>query len=116
MFSFHQWVQRRASVRNVRSAAPLVEQIRSRQAPSAAVLRERARAGEPLDDLLVDVFAAVCEASRTALGQDPYDVQLIAAIAMHHGQIAEMQTGEGKTLAAVFPACLQPSPGRDFTS
>jgi preprotein translocase subunit SecA len=106
-------MDRRASARNIRSAEPIVQQIRQSR-PDIARLRERARAGEPLDDLLVDVFAAVCEAARQSLRQDPFDVQLIAGIAMHHGQIAEMLTGEGKTLAAVFPACLHALSGEGF--
>jgi preprotein translocase subunit SecA len=114
VFSLNQWLQRRASERKVRSAAPLVEEIRHREAPDASTLRERARNGEPVDDLLVDVFAAVCAAAEQVLRQRPYDVQLVAAIAMHHGHIAEMQTGEGKTLAAVFPACLHALTGQGF--
>ena len=114
MFSFHQWLQRRASDRNVRSVAPLVDEVHSRPVPDCSKLRERARAGETLDDLLVDVFAAVCEAAKRSLAQSPYDVQIVAAIAMHHGQIAEMLTGEGKTLAAVFPACLHALTGKGF--
>jgi preprotein translocase subunit SecA len=114
VFSFNQWLQRRASDRKVRAAAPLVEEIRSRQPPDISRLRERADNGEPADDLLVDVFAAVCSVAEHVLGQSPYDVQLVAAIAMHHGHIAEMQTGEGKTLAAVFPACLHALSGKGF--
>ena len=66
----------------------------------------RARDGVGLDDLLVEAFALVREGARRVLGLRPFDVQIIAAIAMHQGKLAEMQTGEGKTLVAVLPAYL----------
>ncbi len=56
------------------------------------------------DDLLVEAFALVREAARRVLGLRPFDVQIIAGIIMHQGKLAEMQTGEGKTLVAVLPA------------
>ena len=68
--------------------------------------REQARAGADLGNLLVEVFAIAREASRRRIGLRPYDEQLVAGIVMHLGKIAEMQTGEGKTLAAVAPAAL----------
>jgi len=61
---------------------------------------------EDLDDLLPEAFAAVREASRRALGKRHFDVQLVGGVAMHWGHIAEMRTGEGKTLAATLPAYL----------
>ena len=61
---------------------------------------------ESLDDILPEAFAAVREASRRAQGERPYDVQLIGGIALHEGKIAEMRTGEGKTLGATLPAYL----------
>ena len=70
-------------------------------------LRARARAGEPRDALRVHFFALVREAARRALGQRPFDVQLIAALALDDGYVIEMLTGEGKTLTAVMPAALQ---------
>jgi preprotein translocase subunit SecA len=73
---------------------------------AAGVLRERAMQGVPEADLLVPLFALVCEACRRHLGLAPFDEQLIAGIALSQGRLAQMQTGEGKTLAAVFPACL----------
>ncbi len=66
----------------------------------------RAGAGDGLDDLLVEAFALVREAAWRVLGLRPFDVQIIAGIVMHQGKLAEMQTGEGKTLVAVLPAYL----------
>ena len=71
-----------------------------------AALKERLTAGESLDALLPEAFAAVREASRRAHGERPYDVQLMGGMALHEGKIAEMRTGEGKTLAATLPAYL----------
>jgi len=72
----------------------------------------RAWAGECLDDLLVEAFALVRETARRVLGLRPFDVQIIAAIAVQQGKLAEMQTGEGKTLVAVLPAYLNALSGR----
>ncbi|UCE47692.1 MAG: accessory Sec system translocase SecA2, partial [Phycisphaerales bacterium] len=69
-------------------------------------LTSRAAQGVSLDDLLIDAFALAREVARRVLGLRPFDVQIIAAIAMHQGKLAEMQTGEGKTLVAVLPAYL----------
>ncbi|MCP5102085.1 MAG: accessory Sec system translocase SecA2, partial [bacterium] len=63
-------------------------------------------------DLLVEAFSLACEASRRVLNQRPFDVQVAAAIAMHRGNLAQMQTGEGKTLAAVLPAYLNALTGK----
>jgi preprotein translocase subunit SecA len=65
-----------------------------------------AQKGGKLDDLLVEAYALVREAAQRVLGMRPFDVQLIAGIAMNQGKLVEMQTGEGKTLAAVLPAYL----------
>ncbi len=73
--------------------------------------RRRAKV-EPLENLVVDVFATVREAASRVLQMRPYDVQVLAALALHNGRIVEMQTGEGKTLAAVLPACLHALSGR----
>ncbi len=78
----------------------------------AAAVRGRIRRGADTGDGLVPVFALAAEACRRALGMDPFDEQLMAGIAMHGGRLAQMQTGEGKTLAAVFPACLLAMEGR----
>ena len=77
-----------------------------------ASLRERYVAGETLDDLLPEAFAAVREASRRTLGMRHFDVQLMGGAALHLGNIAEMKTGEGKTLVATLPAYLNAIAGR----
>ena len=69
-------------------------------------LRERHAAGESLDRLLPEAFAAVREASRRSLGMRHFDVQILGGIALHEGNIAEMRTGEGKTLVATLPVYL----------
>ncbi|HEY7442118.1 MAG TPA: accessory Sec system translocase SecA2 [Vicinamibacterales bacterium] len=74
--------------------------------------RNRAMAGTPLESLRVPFFALVREASWRALGLRPFDVQIVAALALDDGQIVEMQTGEGKTLVAVMPASLNALTGR----
>jgi preprotein translocase subunit SecA len=68
--------------------------------------RQRYADGESLDDLLPEAFATVREAAKRTLGQRPFDVQIMGGAAMHLGNIAEMKTGEGKTLAAVMPSYL----------
>jgi preprotein translocase subunit SecA len=78
----------------------------------AAELRDRLRSGSDPTDELPCCFALAAEASRRRLGLPPYDGQLIAGIAMHRGKLAQMPTGEGKTLAAVFPACCAALAGR----
>ena len=69
-------------------------------------LRERYRAGESLDELLPEAFATVREADARVLGKRPFHVQLLGGILLHQGRIAEMRTGEGKTLVATLPAYL----------
>ena len=71
-----------------------------------AEFRQRLTAGESLDDLLPEAFAAVREAAWRALDMRPFDVQLIGGMVLHDGKIAEMRTGEGKTLVATLPAYL----------
>lgn len=68
--------------------------------------KERLVAGERLDDILSEAFAVVREADKRVLGYFPYDVQVLGAIVLHHGEIAEMKTGEGKTLTATLPLYL----------
>jgi preprotein translocase subunit SecA len=68
--------------------------------------------GEALDDLLPEAFANCREAARRALGLRAFDVQLMGGIFLHQGNIAEMKTGEGKTLVATFPAYLNALTGR----
>ncbi|KZE66964.1 accessory Sec system translocase SecA2 [Paenibacillus jamilae] len=69
-------------------------------------LKKEAKSGTPLDELLVDAYALVCEAAKRKLGLQPYDVQIMAAIALHERFVIEQHTGEGKTLSAVMPAYL----------
>ncbi|MFC4777732.1 DEAD/DEAH box helicase [Paenibacillus sp. GCM10023252] len=69
-------------------------------------LQKEAKSGTPLTELLVDAYALVCESAKRKLGLQPYDVQILAAIALHERFIIEQQTGEGKTLSAVMPAYL----------
>ena len=68
--------------------------------------RRSAASGTPLDDLLPEVFALTGEACARALGMRPFDVQMMAAVALHEGRLAQLATGEGKTLVAVMPAAL----------
>ena len=77
-----------------------------------AVLKERLANGETLDDILPDAFAAVREADWRVLGKRPFRVQLIGGILLHQGRIAEMKTGEGKTLVATLPAYLNALSGK----
>ncbi len=74
-------------------------------------LRERSQK-EPLDDLLTEAFSLVRETARRTLDQFHYDSQVIGGVALHQGKIAEMKTGEGKTLAATLPAYLNALPGK----
>ena len=75
-------------------------------------MRDRHAAGESLDDLLPEAFANCREAGRRALGLRAFDVQLMGGIFLHQGNIAEMKTGEGKTLVATFPAYLNALTGK----
>ncbi len=88
----------------------LEEQLKNRSdrqlGEQSAELRRRARAGEELERLLPETFAMVREASRRALGMRHYDVQLLGGMALNDGCVAEMKTGEGKTLVAPLAACL----------
>ncbi len=71
-----------------------------------AYFQDRYERGESLDKMLPEAFAAMCEADKRVLGMFPFDVQILAGIAMHHGYLAEMNTGEGKTLTATLPMYL----------
>jgi preprotein translocase subunit SecA len=77
-----------------------------------ATLRERVSGGESLDDVLPEAFAVVREAGRRVLGMRHFDVQLIGGMVLHGGRIAEMKTGEGKTLVATLPAYLNALEGK----
>ena len=108
--------------RYVKSMQPLVQKIAafepSLQAMSdeelanqTLLFRARLEAGETLDQLLPEAFATVREAARRVLGQRHYDVQMIGGIVLHRGEIAEMRTGEGKTLVATLAVYLNALPG-----
>src|ERR1041385_2426950 len=85
------------------SVQPLSEeQLRGK----TAEFRQRVANGEPLDDLLPEAFAVVREAGRRVLNMRHFDVQLIGGMVLHSGKIAEMKTGEGKTLVATLPVYL----------
>src|SRR4051812_44580912 len=84
------------------------EELRAR----ADALRERARAGESLDELLPESFALTREAAKRTLGQRHFDVQLVGGMVLHDGSIAEMRTGEGKTLTATLPTILNSLAGK----
>ncbi len=103
----------RQLVDRINAVGPMVkamtdEELRAR----TAEFRERLENGEDLESLLVDAFATVREAAERAIGQRPFDVQLVGGIVLHEGNIAEMKTGEGKTLAAVLPAYLNALTGK----
>jgi len=109
--------------RELNRLKPLVQAINQREPEmtglsdaqlqaKTAEFRERLSRGEALDDLLVEAFAVVREASRRTLGQRHFDVQLIGGIVLHEGKIAEMKTGEGKTLASTLPVYLNALPGQ----
>jgi len=102
---------------------PLVQQINDREANFASLdddairamvvdYRQKITDGASKDDFLVDVFALVREAAKRTLGQRHFDVQLMGGIALHRGQIAEMKTGEGKTLVATLAVVLNALDGR----
>jgi preprotein translocase subunit SecA len=78
----------------------------------ARSLSYRAKAGEPIDTLIVESFAATREAGRRTIGMRHYDVQLLAGVALVHGAIVEMQTGEGKTLVATLPLVVYSLAGK----
>ena len=84
------------------------EQLRGK----TAEFKQRLADGETVDDLLVEAFAVVREAGKRTLGMRHFDVQLIGGMALHHGKIAEMRTGEGKTLVATLPAYLNALTGK----
>src|ERR687884_1489712 len=78
----------------------------------AGSLRERARNGESLDDLLPETFAVVREVARRTTGMRHFDVQMIGGMVLHAGSIAEMKTGEGKTLTATLAVALNALSGK----
>jgi len=103
----------RRRVADVNAHEPAMQALSDEQlAGKTAEFRARLARGETLDDLLPEAFAACREASRRVLGERHYDVQLIGGMALHEGRIAEMKTGEGKTLTATLPLYLNALPGR----
>ena len=86
------------------------EKVSAKKAKKAA--KNLDKDGKILDEILPDAFAVAREASKRVLGMRPYDVQLIGGIALHEGNVAEMKTGEGKTLVAMLPAYLNALTGR----
>ena len=111
------------SQREIKKIQPLVDKILgleeeyknlSEEALKAktAEFKSRLEAGETLDDLLPEAFAAIREAADRVLGMRPYPVQLMGGIILHQGRIAEMKTGEGKTLVAILPCYLNALTGK----
>ena len=109
--------------RLIKATLPMVERINALEAEFEKLtdeqiiekteeLKKRAVGGEPLLDLLPEAFANCREAAKRALGQRAFDVQLMGGIFLHEGKIAEMKTGEGKTLVATFPAYLNSLTGK----
>src|SRR5207248_4339782 len=101
----------------------VVRRINALEAPTAAVsddelrtrtvaLKERVGNGEELDSVIPEAFAIVREAGKRALQMRHFDVQLIGGMVLHHGKIAEMKTGEGKTLVATLPVYLNALEGK----
>ncbi len=107
-------------VRNLAGVVPLVNDLEPEVAAMSddelahmtVAFKERLAQGEDLNDLLVEAFAVVREAARRTIGQRHYDVQLMGGMALHFGWIAEMRTGEGKTLVSTLPAYLNALTGR----
>lgn len=81
-------------------------------AAKTIAFKERLEKGEPLDDLLPEAFAVVREAGKRVLGERHYDVQLVGGVVLHQGKIAEMKTGEGKTLTSTLPVYLNALTGK----
>ncbi|MEZ5367181.1 MAG: hypothetical protein R2748_33795 [Bryobacterales bacterium] len=109
--------------REVKRLLPQVEEINELEGPLSNLSDEELRAktdefkrrladGETLDDILVEAFAVCREAGKRVLGMRHYDVQLIGGIVLHDGKIAEMKTGEGKTLVATLPVYLNALSGK----
>jgi len=109
--------------RELRRIVPLVERINKLEPcvvklsdealrARSAAFKQRVAQGEPLDALLPEAFATVREAAKRTLGQRHFDVQLIGGVVLHEGKIAEMKTGEGKTLVATLPSYLNALAGK----
>ncbi|HDM76940.1 MAG TPA: preprotein translocase subunit SecA [Deltaproteobacteria bacterium] len=100
-------------VNEINLVEPRIRKLRDDELRAkTAEFKQKLENGAELDDLLVEAFAVVREASVRTLGMRPFDVQLIGGIVLHQGKIAEMKTGEGKTLAATMPVYLNALLGR----
>ena len=100
-------------IRAINELEPAVAQLSDGQLQAkTGEFRERLAQGETLDDLLTEAFAVVREVARRTLAQRHFDVQLVGGIVLHEGKIAEMKTGEGKTLAATLPVYLNALTGK----
>ena len=115
------------SERELKSIWPIVHKIEGMEEEYKALtdaqlqaktpeFKERLANGETLDDILPEAFATVREAADRVLGMRPYPVQLVGGIVLHQGRIAEMKTGEGKTLVATLPAYLNALTGKGVHS
>ena len=103
----------RATVERINALEPEFQALSDQEIVARTdALKARAQAGESLDDLLPEAFANCREAARRALGLRAFDTQLLGGIFLHQGNIAEMKTGEGKTLVATFPAYLNALSGK----
>ena len=111
------------SDRELKRIKPLVDKIEALRPQMQAMtqeemqaktreFKERLAGGETLDDILVEAFALVRESAKRSIGLEPYRVQLIGGIILHQGRIAEMKTGEGKTLVSTLPAYLNALEGK----
>ncbi|NLB89155.1 MAG: preprotein translocase subunit SecA [Syntrophomonadaceae bacterium] len=101
------------NVEIINSLEPEFEKLKDEDFPKKTeVFRERLKKNETLDDILPEAFALVREASKRTLGMRHFDVQLIGGMVLHSGRIAEMKTGEGKTLVATLPAYLNALEGK----
>jgi preprotein translocase subunit SecA len=107
---FKSYEQRVARINAYEEEVSLYEDEELRE--TADELRERARNGESLDDLLPETFALVREAGKRTMGMRHFDVQMIGGMVLHDGAIAEMKTGEGKTLTGTLAIVLNSLPGR----
>ncbi len=97
----------------IESLAPKYKEMTNEElAGTTELLRQRLENGETLDDIMADAFAAIREADERVLGKRPFRVQIIGGIILHQGRIAEMKTGEGKTLVATMPAYLNALSGK----
>ena len=103
----------RSRVAKINSLEPQISALTDAELKGkTAEFRARLEKGETLDDLLDEAFAVVREAAKRQLGQRHYDVQLVGGMVLHHGGIAEMRTGEGKTLVATLPVYLNALAGK----